>query len=151
MTVFVFFSAAAGAGIITAHLGAGADYGFRDNIPFVIKPVILLFFEPGPLVVKVPKAVPLIGGLKFHDSFGIRRAALFHGDNFKAQPPGLFTPVPGLFQVNTGIVLSDTGVYDIIYRVFRIGAVAASHQGFGAGGRGFAGDIGFTAPGIGAA
>jgi hypothetical protein len=151
MTVFVLFSAAAGAGIITAHLGAGADHGFRDNIPFVIEPAIPLFFEPGPLVVEVPKAVPLIGGFKFHGSFGISGAALFHGDNFEAQPPGFFTPVPGLLQVNTGVVLSDTGIYDIIYRVFRIGAVAASHQGFGAGGRGFAGDIGFAAPGVGAA
>jgi hypothetical protein len=149
--MFVFLPASAGAGFVPSNLWSGADYGLGDDIPVFIQPLALFSLKPCPFMMNILKAVPFIGGLKFHGPFGIGRAALENREDLKALPPGFLTPGPGLLNINVRFFSLDTGAEDVVNGMFHIGGITAAHKRLR--GRGLLGsqDIGFAAFIIGAA
>jgi hypothetical protein len=75
MTVLVLFAGAAGAGIVAADFGAGADHGFGDYVAVFVIPDPVFLFEAGLFVVKIFETVPLVGGFKFYHPFVVRQTA----------------------------------------------------------------------------
>jgi hypothetical protein len=128
--MLVLLPTAAGARLVAAYLRSGTGNGLGDNIPLDIEPAVLLLFKPCPFMVNVFKSVQFISGLKFHDPRGILTAALDAGEYFEPQPPGLFTPVPGLLDINLILAVFATGIHNISNGVGYIGRIPASHKGF---------------------
>jgi hypothetical protein len=137
--------APARARIIPPHLGRTADYCLGNNVPLIVKPLAVLLFKPGPLVVTILQAITLVDRFKFNGALGITNPAFLNRNNLQTQPAGFFAPVFGLLDVNVIFVFMDASVDDVIYRVFGVGGIAAAHEGFGGGGLGCSGDVGFAA------
>jgi hypothetical protein len=132
--MLIFLPASAGTGFIPAYLGSGTDDGLGYNSSFNIKPSVPVFFKPGLFMMHIIKPIPFIGGLKFHGPFGILRTALGTGENLESQPPGLFTPVPGLLDINFFFAVFAAGIHDVGNGMYDIGGIPASHEGFCSGG-----------------
>jgi hypothetical protein len=149
--MFVFLPASAGAGFVPSNLWNGTDYGLGHDIPVFIQPLAVFALKPRPFMMNILKAVPFIGGLKFHGPFGIAGTALENRKDLKAQPPRLLTPGPGLLNINFRFLIFDTGTDDVVNGMLHIGGITAAHKRLRGGGLLGPQDIGFTTFAIGAA
>jgi hypothetical protein len=131
--MLVLLPASTGTRFVPAYLRSGAGDNLGRYIPINIEPPVPLFFKPGLFMVNILKAVSLIGGLKLHDPLGILRAASGTGKDLQPQPPGLFTPVFGLLDVNGIGAVFAAGLHDVANGMFYIGGIPASHEGFRSG------------------
>jgi hypothetical protein len=128
--MLIFLPASAGTGFVSAYFGTGTDDGLGYDISFNIEPPVPLFFKPGLFMMNLLKTILFISGLKLHDPFGILRTALGTGEDLQPQPPGLFTPVPGLFDIDLIFAVFAAGIHDIGNGVDYIGGIPTSHEGF---------------------
>src|ERR1041385_265920 len=131
-TLFVLFSAPAGAWIVPADTRAAAGRWLLrhhlavDEVPAAVEP-----FEFGAFVMLLHDAVHREPGAEFDDAFFIRGAAALLGDDVEPVPRRSLRPRFGRFPIDAFPMRRMNRVVKVVDVALHVGRVARSHERFG--------------------
>lgn len=137
MALLEFLPTAARARIIATKLRFRARDRHSNGLPIDVKPLVAVFSESAPLVVRLVDLFFLIWNLsaefrdKLNDAFMIRWTARLGFLDVKAKPCRVFRP--GFCRIAIEVVarLWSVGALNVIDRLLGVCAITRTHQGFG--------------------